>query len=154
MIRECFFSWKCVNHKSPHMTHHFHRKFHKLCKGTPPIVLGFITLPPIIISITLSLIPQNLCFVMPNKTVGWNKPFLACKNLTFTIDAQIYNKEEYSTAFAFMDWLGGGSKHPGDLGGGLSGALLHLVAQIVKIVQETWLDRELYHSLILSWYLP
>ena len=65
MIRECFLSWKCANHKSPHMTHHFHRKFHKLCKGTPPIVLGFITLPPIIISITLSLISQILCFVMP-----------------------------------------------------------------------------------------
>ena len=87
VIRECFFfSWKCVNHKSPHMTHHFHRKFHKLCKGTPPIVLGFITLPPIIISITLSLIPQNLCFVMPNKTVGWNKPFLACMQKSYFHD--------------------------------------------------------------------
>ena len=34
------------------------------------------------------------------------------------------------------------------------GSLPHLGSQIVKIVGTWRLDRELYHSLILSWYLP
>ena len=56
---------------------------------------------------------------------------------------------------AFVDSTLGGFKAPREVGRWLiwGGSPMHLGAQIVKIV-ETWLDRELYHSLILSWYLP
>ena len=59
------------------------------------------------------------------------------------------------TNLSFVESTLRGSKAPREVGRWLiwGGSPMHLGAQIVKIV-ETWLDRELYHSLILSWYLP